>query len=163
MARQARLRAARSAPPRSAAEGCLGERYNTAFPIWHPDLTTYHRDFDISINELSLNCRERNGSPGGLKQDGRAYNGYFGCSCYQPLFLFNQFGDLETKGILHAIRLKANKVLQESIGHLLRRPTGRPPNQLHRFHASFSYQAGSWDRKRRVVAKVDTVRSRWPR
>ena len=28
-------------------------------------------------------------------QEGSAYNGYFGCSCYHPLFLFNQFGDLE--------------------------------------------------------------------
>jgi hypothetical protein len=24
-----------------------------------------------------------------------AYNGHFGCTCYHPLFLFNQFGDLE--------------------------------------------------------------------
>src|SRR5262249_26865787 len=24
-----------------------------------------------------------------------AYNGYFACTCYHPLFLFNQFGDLE--------------------------------------------------------------------
>ncbi len=26
---------------------------------------------------------------------------------------------------------------------------------MQRFHASFSYQAGSWDKKRRVVAKVE--------
>jgi hypothetical protein len=24
-----------------------------------------------------------------------AYNGHFGCTCYHPLFLFNQFGHLE--------------------------------------------------------------------
>ena len=145
-------------------------------------------------------------SPTYGEQEGTAYNGHFGCTCYHPLFLFNQFGDLErcrlrpgnvhsadgwrnvlepvveryqerqirlyfrgdaafaapdiyeyleAKGILYAIRLKANKVLQESIAHLLRRPTGRPPNHVRRFHASFSYQAGSWDRKRRVVAKVE--------
>ena len=29
------------------------------------------------------------------QQEGSAYNGHFGCSCYHPLFLFNQFGDLE--------------------------------------------------------------------
>ena len=29
------------------------------------------------------------------KQEGTAYNGHFECSCYHPLFLFNQFGDLE--------------------------------------------------------------------
>jgi hypothetical protein len=28
-------------------------------------------------------------------QEGTAYNGHFGCSCYHPLFVFNQFGDLE--------------------------------------------------------------------
>jgi hypothetical protein len=62
---------------------------------------------------------------------------------------------LEAEGMLYAIRLPANKVLQESIGHLLRRPVGRPPNHVRRYYASFSYQAGSWDRKRRVVAKVE--------
>ncbi len=29
------------------------------------------------------------------EQQGSAYNGYFECLCYHPLFLFNQFGDLE--------------------------------------------------------------------
>ena len=24
-----------------------------------------------------------------------AYNGHFGCSCYHPLFVFNQFGGVE--------------------------------------------------------------------
>src|SRR5919199_5861828 len=28
-------------------------------------------------------------------QEGSAYNGHFGCPCYHPLFVFNQFGDLE--------------------------------------------------------------------
>jgi Transposase DDE domain group 1 len=28
-------------------------------------------------------------------QQGSAYNGHFECNCYHPLFLFNQFGDLE--------------------------------------------------------------------
>ncbi len=30
------------------------------------------------------------------QQQGTAYNGHFECLCYRPLFLFNQFGDLET-------------------------------------------------------------------
>ena len=29
------------------------------------------------------------------EQEGSAYNGHFGCVCYHPLFLFNQFGDCE--------------------------------------------------------------------
>jgi hypothetical protein len=34
-------------------------------------------------------------SPTHGRQEGSAYNGHFGCSCYHPLFCFNQFGDLE--------------------------------------------------------------------
>ncbi len=60
---------------------------------------------------------------------------------------------LEAEGFLYAIRLA--KILQESIGHLLTRPVGRPPNHVRRYYASFSYRAGSRDRKRRVVAKVE--------
>ncbi len=62
---------------------------------------------------------------------------------------------LEAQGFLYAIRLPKNNVLQESIAHLLTCPVGRPPNYVRRYCASFSYQAGSWDRKRRVVAKVE--------
>ena len=28
-------------------------------------------------------------------QEGLAYNGHFGCTCFHPLFCFNQFGDCE--------------------------------------------------------------------
>ena len=145
-------------------------------------------------------------SPTHGEQEGTAYNGHFACTCYHPLFLFNQFGDLErcalrpgnvhsahewrdvlepvverykereirlyfcgdaafaspeiydyleAEGILYAIRLAANKVLQENIAHLLKRPVGRPPNDVRRYHASFRYQAGSWTTPRRVVAKVE--------
>ena len=33
-------------------------------------------------------------SPTYGEQEGSAYNGHFGCTCYHPLFLFNQLGDL---------------------------------------------------------------------
>jgi hypothetical protein len=49
----------------------------------------------------------------------------------------------------------ANDVLQESIGYLLKRPVGRPPIEVRRYHASFSYRAQSWKMARRVVAKVE--------
>ena len=62
---------------------------------------------------------------------------------------------LEAEGLLYVIRLKANAILQRNIAHLLTRPVGRPPDHVSRFHASFSYQAGSWNKKRRVVAKVE--------
>ena len=149
---------------------------------------------------------DSSGSPTHGEQEGTAHNGHFGCTCYHPLFLFNQFGDLErcslrpgnvhsadgwrnvlepvvmrykerkvrlyfrgdaafaspeiyeyleAEGLLYVIRLKANAILQRNIAHLLTRPVGRPPDHVRRFHASFSYQAGSWNKKRRVVAKVE--------
>ena len=139
-------------------------------------------------------------------QEGSAYNGHFACTCYHPLFVFNQFGDLErcalrpgnvhsadgwkevldpvlaryrnkmkrryfrgdaafaspevyelleAEGYKYTIRLPANSVLQESIAWLLKRPVGRPPHEVRRYHASFSYRAGSWNKARRVVAKVE--------
>jgi hypothetical protein len=145
-------------------------------------------------------------SPTWGDQEGSAYNDHFGCTCYHPLFVFNQFGDLErgtlrpgsvhsadgwrdvlepvvaryrhrslrryfradaafaapevyefleAEGFKYAIRLPANAILEEHLAHLLTRPVGRPSHDVRRFHASFSYQARSWDKPRRVVAKVE--------
>ena len=55
----------------------------------------------------------------------------------------------------HAIRLKANPVLERKIAHLLKRPVGRPSHRPKKFYASLRYRAGSWDQARRVVAKVE--------
>ena len=62
---------------------------------------------------------------------------------------------LDAEGYRYAIRLKANPILERHISHLLTRPVGRPPNGPQRFYHSFDYQAQSWDRARRVVAKVE--------
>ena len=145
-------------------------------------------------------------SPTHGDQEMSVWNGHYACTCYHPLFLFNQFGDLERcelrpgnvhsadgwqgvlapvvtryrgkvlrlyfradaafampgvyeylegEGIKYAIRLPKNRVLQERIGYLLKRPVGRPPNEVRRFHANFTYQAGSWTKPRRVIAKVE--------
>ena len=145
-------------------------------------------------------------SPTHGEQEDSVWNGHYACTCYHPLFLFNQFGDLERSelrpGNVHsadgwrdvldpivaryrgkvsrlyfradaafampgvydyleanrmkyAIRIPTNRVLQERIGYLLKRPVGRPPNEVRRFHANFTYQAGSWTKPRRVVAKVE--------
>ena len=145
-------------------------------------------------------------SPTHGDQEGTAYNGHFECTCYHPLFVFNQFGDLERcvlrsgnvhsadawrsvmepvvaryratttrryfrgdaafalpdlyefledENYLYAIRLKANANLQQRIAHRLTRPVGRPPHYVQRFYDSFFYQAASWSKARRVVAKVE--------
>jgi len=140
------------------------------------------------------------------EQEGTAYNGHFDCTCYHPLFCFNQFGDverallregnvhsakdwlavlepvvaryrsqklpryfradaafanpevyefLEAEGYGYAIRLPANDVLQREIEPLLTRPVGRPSNAPVVWYDDFLYQAQSWERARRVVAKVE--------
>jgi hypothetical protein len=62
---------------------------------------------------------------------------------------------LEAEAIKYAIRLPANRILQERISYLLTRPVGRPPNEVRRSFANFTYQAGNWTKARRVVAKVE--------
>ncbi len=145
-------------------------------------------------------------SPTHGHQEGSVWNGHFVCTCYHPLFVFNQYGDLErcelrpgnvhssdeweavlkpvvaryqrtatsiafrgdaafaqpnmyeyleSEGIDYAIRLPSNQILQEEIGHLLKRPVGRPAHFVQRFYKSFRYLAASWLRPRRVVAKVE--------
>jgi len=145
-------------------------------------------------------------SPTHGEQEMSVWNGHYECTCYHPLFVFNQFGDLErcalrpgnvhsadgwesvlkpvieryrgkvlriyfradaafampgvyecleAEQIKYAIRLPANQVLQNRIGYLLKRPVGRPPNEVRRYYANFTYQAASWTKPRRVVAKVE--------
>jgi hypothetical protein len=62
---------------------------------------------------------------------------------------------LEEHGFFYAIRLPSNEVLEREIQHLLKRPTGRPPKRPIVWYHDFQYQAGSWGRSRRVVAKVE--------
>ena len=66
---------------------------------------------------------------------------------------------LEAEGYLYAIRLKANAVLYREIQHLLRRPVGRPPSRPIVSCHDFPHQAGSWEKPRQVVAKIEWHRS----
>jgi hypothetical protein len=47
-----------------------------------------------SLKQLILDM-DSSVSPTYGNQEGTAYNGYFQCMCYHPLFCFNQYGDLE--------------------------------------------------------------------
>ena len=62
---------------------------------------------------------------------------------------------LEAEDYRYAIRLPANDVLQREIEPLLTRPVGRPPNEPVVWYDDFQYQAASWDKPRRVVAKIE--------
>ncbi len=62
---------------------------------------------------------------------------------------------LEDEGYRYAIRLPANELLYEQIDYLLTRPVGRPPRKPIVWHTDFDYQAATWSRPRRVVAKVE--------
>lgn len=55
----------------------------------------------------------------------------------------------------YAIRLPANDVLERQIEDLLTRPRGRPSHAPLVRYRSFQYQAASWDRPRRVIAKIE--------
>ena len=57
------------------------------------------------LNYITLDM-DSSVSPTHGDQEGTAWNGYFGCNCYHPLFIFNQFGHLERcalrKGNVHS-------------------------------------------------------------
>ena len=165
------------------------------------DRVHQHKPLQELILDMDSSVSETYG-----EQEGTAYNGHFECTCYHPLFLFNQFGDLEyamlrrgnkasakywrrvlppvieryrsydipkffrgdaafanpalyrlleREGYLYAIRIKSNAVLEREIEHLLTRPVGRPSHKPKVFYHSYQYQAKSWQRARRVVAKVE--------
>jgi hypothetical protein len=62
---------------------------------------------------------------------------------------------LEDEDYLYAIRLPANEVLHREIEDLTKPPTGWPGKRREVRYKSFRYRAGSWQKARRVVAKVE--------
>ncbi len=62
---------------------------------------------------------------------------------------------LEEREVKYAIRLPANDNLERNIAELLTRPVGRPSYRPVVRYRSFLYQAATWNRARRVVAKVE--------
>jgi hypothetical protein len=62
----------------------------------------------------------------------------------------------EANRITYFIRLRENAVLTKLIKPHLQRPVERPPkSDVQVKYMNLEYQAGSWDRARRVVAKIE--------
>ena len=62
---------------------------------------------------------------------------------------------LKERGVKCAIRIPANESLERDITKLLTRRAGRLSHKPVVRYKSFLYQAASWNRARRVVAKVE--------
>ena len=62
---------------------------------------------------------------------------------------------LEDRGVDYVIRIPANKKLEWEIADILFRPPGRPSAKPLVRYKSFRYQAESWSKPRRIVAKVE--------
>jgi len=65
------------------------------------------------------------------------------------------YEESEERGVKYAIRIPANDSLERDIAELLTRPVGRPSHKPVVRYKSFLYQAASWNKARRVVAKVE--------
>ncbi len=63
----------------------------------------------------------------------------------------------EERGVQYAIRIPANKSLELAIEDILFRPPGRPSRKPLVRYKSFRYQAESWSKPRRIVAKVGII------
>ncbi len=71
------------------------------------------------------------------EQEGSAYNGYFGCECYHPLFCFNQFGDLE-RALLRNGNVHSAEDWRSVLEPVVARYRGCPLERFFRADAAFA-------------------------
>src|SRR2546425_7317669 len=76
-------------------------------------------------------------SPNYGEQEGTAYNGHFECTCYHPLFVFNQDGDLE-RCALRAGNVHSAHGWREVLDPVVARYRGRALRRLLRGDAAFA-------------------------
>jgi len=70
-------------------------------------------------------------------QEGTAYNGHFACTCYHPLFVFNQFGDLE-RSALRSGNVHSADGWKDVLGPVVARYRGRFKRRYFRADAAFA-------------------------
>jgi len=85
-------------------------------------------------------------SPTHGEQEMGVWNGHYGCTCYHPL-LYRGIGCQAPSTLFVS--------LHGGLASLRGRRCGRPSHDVRRSYANFTYQAGSWTKPRRVVAKVE--------
>jgi len=71
------------------------------------------------------------------EQEGTAYNGHFGCTCYHPLFCFNQFGDVEGT-LLREGNVHSAEDWRAVLEHVVARYKGRKLPRYFRADAAFA-------------------------
>ena len=133
----------------------------------HFDCTCYHPNFLFNQFGMLERCALRNGNvhsadgwrdvldPVIARYADRNIGGRFfrADAAYAIPAIYER---LEEAGYSYAIRLPANNVLREKIAHRLTRPVGRPSlSKVKRFFEDFHYQAASWCKERRVIAKIE--------
>lgn len=71
------------------------------------------------------------------EQEGTAYNGHFACTCYHPLFCFNQFGDVEGT-LLREGNVHSAKDWRAVLEPIVTRYQGRNLRRYFRADAAFA-------------------------
>src|SRR6056297_995597 len=132
----------------------------------HFDCTCYHPNFLFNQFGMLERCALRNGNvhsadgwrevldPVIARYAERDIMRFFRADAAYALQ--DLYKRLEEASYFYAIRLPANNVLREKIAHRMTRPVGRPSQtKIKRFYEDFEYQAASWDKPRRVIAKIE--------
>lgn len=88
------------------------------------------------ITELILDV-DSSESPVYGGQEGSAYNGHFGSTCYHPLFCFNQFGDLE-RALLREGNVHSAERWREVLAPVVGRYRDRKMKRFFRADAAFA-------------------------
>ena len=156
------------------------------------------------VKEITIDL-DSSASPVYGEQEDSAYNGYFGLTCYHPLFAFNQYGDClkvklrpgniysaegsvefiepilryyvakgfkvklrgdaafsspslmklcEELGVEYAFRIKENSRLDEMVAKTIK-SIKKDKEKIIVVYKDFRYQAGTWDKARRIIAKIE--------
>ncbi len=90
----------------------------------------------VGLKTLALDM-DSSDSPTFGQQEGSTFNGHFGCTCYHPLFVFNQFGDLE-RAMLRPGNVHSADEWREVLGPVVERYRGRNLSRYFRGDASFA-------------------------